>query len=393
MLSSKARWLLPSIPLSKPCPINLPKRHFSKNANAGKCNFGLFVDIDGVIVRGNKLIEGSKEAFHELLTFDGEFVVPTIFLTNGGGALRSTKASQLSEYLGVNISADQVVLAHSPLRSMTSLHGKHTLVVGQGPLEDICQKLGFSKITTIESLRHLFPLHDIVDAERRATAKAPNPDAISFEPVEAVVLLGDPVRWETQMQLIIDALMTNGYIGRPMTSVPYPHLPVVACNADLIWAAQAPLPRIGHGSFLHVLESLYAKITGKPLVYEAILGKPSPLTYQYGERVIQSASKRINGPDVLKTLYGIGDNPETDIAGANAYNDTIAAGGGHGAHACQSILVKSGVFMEEDSNFGTDVDHQHHTFVDYKTLCKPSIVCNNFYDAVQIVFQKENYQR
>ena len=32
------------------------------------CEFGLLVDIDGVIVRGNKLIPGSKEAFHELLT-------------------------------------------------------------------------------------------------------------------------------------------------------------------------------------------------------------------------------------------------------------------------------------------------------------------------------------
>ena len=30
--------------------------------------FGLLVDIDGVIVRGNKLIPGSKEAFHDLLT-------------------------------------------------------------------------------------------------------------------------------------------------------------------------------------------------------------------------------------------------------------------------------------------------------------------------------------
>ena len=30
--------------------------------------FGLLVDIDGVIVRGNELIPGSKEAFHEFLT-------------------------------------------------------------------------------------------------------------------------------------------------------------------------------------------------------------------------------------------------------------------------------------------------------------------------------------
>ena len=35
--------------------------------------FGLLVDIDGVIVRGNKLIPGSKEAFHEFLTVGESF--------------------------------------------------------------------------------------------------------------------------------------------------------------------------------------------------------------------------------------------------------------------------------------------------------------------------------
>ena len=65
----------------------------------------------------------------------------------------------------------------------------------------------------------------------------------------------------------MDLLITNGHPSRPLTSLPIPHLPVIACNADLLWAAQAPLPRIGHGSFLHVLEALYLKITGVLIVY------------------------------------------------------------------------------------------------------------------------------
>ena len=39
---------------------------------------------------------------------DGEFVVPTIFLTNGGNALRASKAASLSSILGVDIKEDQV---------------------------------------------------------------------------------------------------------------------------------------------------------------------------------------------------------------------------------------------------------------------------------------------
>ena len=65
-----------------------------------------------------------------------------------------------------------------------------------------------------------------------------------------------------RFQLILDVLLTNGHPALPLPSIPRPHLPVIACNADLLWAAQAPLSRIGHGSFLHVLEALYSKVTG-----------------------------------------------------------------------------------------------------------------------------------
>ena len=39
----------------------------------------------------------------------GEFVVPTIFLTNGGNTLRANKAKSLSELLDVEIQEDQVL--------------------------------------------------------------------------------------------------------------------------------------------------------------------------------------------------------------------------------------------------------------------------------------------
>ena len=45
-----------------------------------------------------------------LFLSDGEFVVPTIFLTNGGNALRASKAHSLSALLDVEIKETQVYI-------------------------------------------------------------------------------------------------------------------------------------------------------------------------------------------------------------------------------------------------------------------------------------------
>jgi len=51
------------------------------------------------------------------------------------------------------------------------------------------------------------------------------------------------VRWETSLQLIIDVLLSNGNPGAELREIPYPHLPVLACNMDLLWMAEAKMPR------------------------------------------------------------------------------------------------------------------------------------------------------
>jgi hypothetical protein len=43
-----------------------------------------------------------------------------------------------------------------------------------------------------------------------------------------VILFGEPVRWETNLQLITDILLTNGKPNMAPREIPYPHLPVLA---------------------------------------------------------------------------------------------------------------------------------------------------------------------
>lgn len=59
----------------------------------------------------------------------------------------------------------------------------------------------------------------------------------------AVILFGEPIRWETNLALIVDVLQTNGNPDNAWGSMQYPHIPVLACNMDLLWMAEAKNPR------------------------------------------------------------------------------------------------------------------------------------------------------
>ena len=65
----------------------------------------------------------------------------------------------------------------------------------------------------------------------------------NFPAIEAVVLMQEPAEWESALQLVIDVLMTNGKLLEPSSQLPYPHIPLLACNMDLQWMAEAWMPR------------------------------------------------------------------------------------------------------------------------------------------------------
>ena len=164
-------------------------------------NFGIMFDIDGVIVRGKNILPSAPEAFSLLYNKEEEqWRVPSIFVTNAGNTLRQEKADKLSDWLQVPVTEDQVVMSHSPLKMFTEYHSKHVLVMGQGAVHHIASSLGFTNVTTMDELRHAFPALDAVDHKRRRAA----PCAFNkyFPRIEAVIMFGEPVRWETSLQVI-----------------------------------------------------------------------------------------------------------------------------------------------------------------------------------------------
>ena len=63
--------------------------------------------------------------------------------------------------------------------------------------------------------------------------------------------------------------------------------------------------RFGHGAFLLCLEALYKKLSGRDLVYTALIGKPSETTSAYSQKAIENVAMNLNVSE-LKTIYFIG---------------------------------------------------------------------------------------
>ncbi|XP_024137130.1 haloacid dehalogenase-like hydrolase domain-containing 5 [Oryzias melastigma] len=383
---------------------NPPCRSYSPGCGS----FGLLFDIDGVLVRGGTPIPAAKRIFRNLVDRRGQYKVPVVFVTNAGNCMRQAKAEHLSHLLEVEVSPDQVMLSHSPLRAFSQFHKKHVLVSGQGPVEDVAHNLGFEDIVTIDMLREAYPVLDMVDQSRRP--KDSIPPTRGLRPIEAIVLFGEPIRWETNLQLIVDVLLTNGDPDRPWSTAQHPHIPVLACNMDLLWMAEAKNPRFGHGMFLVCLENLYQKVTGRELKYEALIGKPSVVTYNYAELLIRQQAKKLGWSGPVKRLYAIGDNPMSDVYGANLYDQYLQAhrhakaanartptevgGAVDGSEVelpegCSSILVCTGVYSRDQQEAPSDVFHGHRDFSFDPGLLRPSFVVHDVKEALELVFQRE----
>jgi ribonucleotide monophosphatase NagD (HAD superfamily) len=217
--------------------------------------------------------------------------------------------------------------------------------------------------------------------------------------------------------------INQGKLDEAPKDFPEHNLPVLACNADMIWMAEAGMPRFGHGTFLHCLEQVYEKLSGRAMQYSAIVGKPSELTYYYSEEMIHRHAESIGVDKTsIKRLYAVGDNLDTDIYGANMFNQILENNKNYrtkhqtdmkkdlieqklslfdkdykfvsSAESISSILVQTGVFRGEltdiESAYSKNLAHKD-TLVD-RQLVKPTHITKDVLDAVKLVFERENYK-
>lgn len=294
----------------------------SDDNKAHKPRFGICFDVDGVLARGTIPFPAAIRAFKKLVDDKNEMRVPVTYVTN---ALNRNidKANQIGGWMGTQVSPTQMIQAQGPLELFKDFHDKFCLMIGQGKVLDIARELGFKKMCTLEEIRDSYPLLDMVDHDNRKRIAREGYQEKEFPRVEAIILMGEPKRWESSLQVLVDLLKTD---GKPLSSpeaIPEEHLPIIACNMDLQFMDRACMPRYGHGAYLLCLEALYKKCTGKDLKYTALIGKPSELTMRFAEHCVTREAKKLGFDEPIKRMYLIGDTPEVDIVGTNLYQRYI----------------------------------------------------------------------
>lgn len=404
------------------------KNKVNRNNNQKKASFGICFDVDGVLARGTLPIPAAIKAIKLLQDDKGDVKVPITYVTN---ALNRNidKANQISEWLGIPVRPDQVCQSTNPIVLFKDILHYHTLVLGQDRLDDIARELGFTNYCTVEDVAEAYPLLDMIDHDNRKRVAKEGFVAKDLDRIEAVVLLGEPKKWESPLQLLVDVLKTDGKPDKPPAAIPETHLPVIACNMDLQFMDRAVMPRYGHGAFLVCLEALYKKVTGFDLKYTALIGKPSEITFRYAEHCLSREAKLLGIEEPLKTMYLIGDTPEVDIAGANLYqryidryrtrvsnneisdqNDkkdnqmydpelpqsrNIPSGtvfSKQSVEECCGVLVATGVYKPGVDSL-TDGDekcyHGHRDFPNIPELKKPTKICDDVYKAIEYILERE----
>ncbi|XP_061544624.1 translation initiation factor IF-2 isoform X2 [Phycodurus eques] len=85
----------------------------ARQRHGGGGEAGILLDVDGVLLRGGRVIPAARRAFRKLLDADGRFLFPVVFVTNAGSCQPQRKAQQLSALLDVRSGSSGFVVQPS----------------------------------------------------------------------------------------------------------------------------------------------------------------------------------------------------------------------------------------------------------------------------------------
>ncbi|KAH9122283.1 hypothetical protein LEN26_010322 [Aphanomyces euteiches] len=294
-----------------------------KAAKTLKKQLGVVFDVDGVLLRGKVPIPGAKDVLQHLKDTKTPFAI----MTNGGGVPEAKKAEQLSDILKFDIPASQLCLSHTPMRDLVSKYEEEMiLAVGKScdKTRAVMEHYGFRNVVTVSDLHSHFPASypDISVDKVHHHGKYENED------FKAVFVLMDPIYWGREIQLIMDVLTSHE--GKYGTLADAQHVNLYSACSDFQYVGEHHLPRYGAGAFRAVLEDLYFRTTGAHL-RQTLFGKPERTSYAFAEKLL---AKQLDADTELASIYMVGDNPFTDIKGANAAGSRW-----------KSVLTRTGMYQ------------------------------------------------
>ncbi|KAJ9475027.1 putative p-nitrophenyl phosphatase [Pseudozyma hubeiensis] len=311
-------------------------------------------DIDGVLKAGPNVLPEAKRALQILEGNNPrQQKIPYIFITNGGGKHESARANDLARELEVPVTQDQVIQAHTVMKSLVPLYGDKPVLMVGGPesppnaAREVMQSYGFQNVYTTFDLHAHAPAawpFSIVHPDQLPYIR---PDDFSKIQFAAILVFHDSREWGRDTQFIIDILRSHsGVFGTehpPSEPLPDKQIPIYFSHGDLLWGNDHSVVRFGQGAFRLAIENVYKHTSGREM-QSTVFGKPHRITYDYAnellrQHLIHTASPssitaeaaRLVGPSV----WMVGDNTESDIKGAVDFG-------------WSSALVRTGVYKDHN---------------------------------------------
>ncbi|KAF4587123.1 HAD-superfamily hydrolase, subfamily IIA, CECR5 [Ophiocordyceps camponoti-floridani] len=370
------------------------RRQFSKSArrnrqspssSSGPESFAFAFDIDGVLCHGNQPLPAAREAIRTIRAIGS----PYVFLTNGGGVSEDDKAASLAQRLGYHPDDDvirrRLILSHSPFRDWSeNAKNRRVLITASNPetARAVANEYGFTDAVTpadiIQNVENFYPFDRLMNI-------TPHPHR-RFSPEESrfhsILVWNDPRDWSLDIQIIHDLLVSrqghlgtisnkNGDVSLPNKGWQQDGQPSLwISNLDLFWKTEYPVNRFGTGAFVEALKGVWSAVTdGAELKFQA-LGKPFGSAYGFAHKRILNHYHGTEGLDTnkLRRVYMIGDNPESDIRGANEFRPEDGT-------EWVPILVRTGVWKKTTA----EPEPRH----------RPAVIVDDVLEAVVWAINKE----
>ena len=245
----------------------------------------------------------------------------------------------------------------------------HTVLVVGGEGEkcrQIAEGYGFNVVVTpgdiIKDNIHTTPFRKLTGPEYGYSR------ARNFAEIEigAIFVFDDSHDWAGDLQIIIDLLMSkNGRLGTLSENF-NEALPIFFPNNDFVSSTAHASTRLGMGALRVSLEAIFKALTGQHLQTTAY-GKPQIETFECASRLLQQWRKDAYDIEIPpRTVYFVGDTPESDIRGTNEFHKKADI-------EWFSILVCTGIFKK-----GT------------KPMYEPKMTVDNVLDAVRFGMNREH---
>ncbi|KAL4427077.1 hypothetical protein ABPG74_021184 [Tetrahymena malaccensis] len=326
-------------------------------------------DINGVLLK-NKLVINSriKQAVQDLRqprlnSSHAKYQIPFMCITNEFYADNKLVADMINSQfeLKKEFQLDQrhVALNFSPLlRYKDFFQNRQILFIGDQSRQD------FQKIADQLQIKSFLTQNDYLNLKQEYSSNKLYEEEINFnKSIEVILLFSSPQYWEVALGIFDQIRQSIGYRQAQLFQTPSfiaMHNDFVELNEQNVFTA----PRINMGVFNEIFKKLHSKLYHQDAQIN-MMGKPERESFEYSrgvlrKQIIESIEKIEQSEDLISNYYMIGDDPYSDILGANNYG-------------WNSILVKTGVFQGKENH----------------SVYPAKYVVDDFYEAIKLIEQLE----